>query len=166
MRDVVENSNSKSESTFRVIGAALRDYVQRCAPCLRRLSATEAVAPRGEGKWTKIEILGHLVDSAANNHHRFVRVQESSSEFAFPGYAQDQWVSTQGYAEADWNSVVSLWERYNLHLATVIDRIPSEHAETPCRIGDEPPQSLADLARDYVDHACHHIEQVVDVGDS
>jgi hypothetical protein len=71
-------------------------------------------------------------------------------------------VSTQGYAEAEWESVVSLWERYNMHLATVIARIPAEHADTPCRIGDDPPQPLADLARDYVDHARYHMEQILE----
>jgi hypothetical protein len=79
-----------AERVFRAIGAALTEHVERCAAALRRLSPVDAVAPRGEGKWTKIEILGHLVDSAANNHQRFVRAQESSGEFAFPGYAQDQ----------------------------------------------------------------------------
>ena len=68
----------------------------------------------------------------------------------------------QGYADAEWAPVVSLWELYNLHLATVIARIPASHAEIPCTIGHNPPQPLADIAREYIDHAVHHMGQILE----
>lgn len=40
-------------------------------------------------KWSKKEILGHLIDSATNNHHRFVRVQfETNLKIS---YDQNKW---------------------------------------------------------------------------
>jgi hypothetical protein len=50
-------------------------------------------------RWSKKEILGHLIDSAANNHQRFVRAQ-GTPRLEFPGYEQEFWVATQAYASA------------------------------------------------------------------
>ena len=44
------------------------------------------------GRWSKKEILGHLIDSAANNHQRFVRAQFVQS-LDTPSYEQERWVS-------------------------------------------------------------------------
>ncbi|MEM7231640.1 MAG: DinB family protein, partial [Planctomycetota bacterium] len=102
------------KNAFQTVATALGEYVERCTPALRELSTADAAASRGEGKWTRIQILGHLIDSAANNHQRFIRAQESTEELVFPKYEQDHWVSVQGYSGAEWSSVVSLWEQYNL----------------------------------------------------
>jgi hypothetical protein len=77
----------------------LRAEVRRATEQLRGLSEPAAVAFRGDGKWTRKEILGHLVDSAANNHQRFVRVQVENP-FLWPGYEQDAWVACQRSVES------------------------------------------------------------------
>src|ERR1051325_138262 len=99
--------------------------------------------PRPPG-WSAKEVLGHLIDSAANNNQRFVRAQQTDT-LQLPGYEQNHWVESQGYQDADWLHLVTLWTHLNLHLADVMARIPpAKHAVT-CVIGDsrpEPPESL------------------------
>jgi hypothetical protein len=79
------------------------------------------------GAWSPIEIIGHLIDSAANNHTRFVRAA-GQDDLVFPGYAQDDWVHLQNYAAAPWNEVITLWHTYNRHIARVMAAIPAAFA--------------------------------------
>ena len=111
------------------------------------------------GKWSRKEVLGHLVDSALNNHQRFVRAQLANA-LEFPGYAQVDWVRCQDYASADWPALVELWRCVNRHLAHVVRRIPPEKLAVPCRIGDGVPVSLGDLVADYLRHLRHHLAQI------
>src|SRR5262245_42049952 len=76
-------------------------------------------------KWCRKEVLGHLIDSAANNHHRFVRAQ-FQKEMTFPRYVQDEWIAAQGYRERPWSELVELWRLYNRHLIHVMRRVPAE----------------------------------------
>ena len=76
------------------IAARLRERVERAAQLLRSVSEAEAARQPAPGKWSKKEILGHLVDSASNNHQRFVRAR-FQDELVFPGYEQDDWVAAE-----------------------------------------------------------------------
>lgn len=87
----------------------LRTEVERAAARLRALDETDAARDRGPGKWTKQEILGHLIDSAANNHQRFVRAQ-AVDPFVWPGYEQDAWVAANRYRLRPWGELVELVE--------------------------------------------------------
>ena len=77
----------------------LRQTVERAAAELLAVSDEAAAVRPGRGRWSAKEIVGHLVDSAANNHQRFVRAQWQD-DLVFPGYAQDAWVEAQRYQEA------------------------------------------------------------------
>jgi hypothetical protein len=116
------------------------------------------------------EIVGHLLDSAANNHRRFVEGQRQET-LVFPGYAQDMWVSVQRYQEAPWPALAELWAGYNNHLIHVVRAIPRSSLEAPRaphnldEIGWRPvartePVTLAYLIEDYVGHLEHHLAQV------
>ena len=122
--------------------------------------------------WSPIEIIGHLIDSAANNHTRFVRAP-GQADLIFPGYAQDDWVRLQNYVAAPWHEVVTLWHSYNRHIARVMAAIPApvryrkhdrhnldELAWQP--YAADKPATLDDLMRDYVLHLKHHLTQVRD----
>lgn len=128
---------------------------------LARLSASEWRAGRGAGKWTRLEIAGHLIDSAANNHQRIVRALLQDA-YAGPGYEQEGHVRVQGYADADAAAVAELLVAYNLHLSHVIARVPEEKLGTPCTIGSQAPMALGDLISDYVAHLEHHLRQIFD----
>src|ERR1044071_8754018 len=87
---------------------------------LRLLEITdEDAGKRTEEAWTSKQILGHLIDSAANNHQRFVRAQ-FTNDLVFSGYEQDRWVSSQKYRDESWPDVIQLWSAYNLHLLHVV----------------------------------------------
>lgn len=137
---------------------------------LRRLTEGESARGRAPGKWSAKETVGHLIDSAANNHQRFVRAQ-FQDDLVFPGYAQDEWLAAQSYREEPWPRLVELWRLYNLHLLHVVSRIPREqlvrprHPHTLHRIAWElvdagEPATLEYLVRDYVGHLKHHLGQL------
>jgi hypothetical protein len=149
----------------------LRDTVEEATPVLLAIDSGLAGRRPGPGKWSAKEILGHLVDSASNNHQRFVRV-DVSDELVFPGYEQEVWVERQRYAESDWTELVALWRSYNLHLARVIDAIPTAARSIARRrhnldeiawqvVPKSEPVTLEYFLADYVGHLKHHLRQLV-----
>jgi hypothetical protein len=115
------------------VAAAILDRVRTSGPKLRALPESETAHRPSPDRWSKKKILGHLIDSACNNHQRFVRAQLEGG-LTFPGYEQEGWVRCQGYGTADWPLLVELWAAYNRHLAVVEDyvrhlnRLPSSDA--------------------------------------
>lgn len=110
-------------------------------------------------KWSKQEILGHLIDSATNNHQRFVRALESDP-LVFPKYEQNHWVRAQAYNEGEWDDLLQLWRLLNRHIAHVVSRIPESRRKVECRIGPLEPATLGFLIDDYLDHLEHHLGQL------
>jgi hypothetical protein len=132
----------------------------------------DAAAPCAPGKWSRKEIIGHLIDSAANNHARFVPAQ-ASDDLVFASYDQEAWVRAQRYNDRPWADLVALWREYNLHLASVmasadarvVDRPRARHsldhiAFVP--VAADQPATLGYLMRDYVAHLEHHLRQIFD----
>jgi hypothetical protein len=112
-------------------------------------------------KWSKKEMLGHLIDSASNNHQRFVRACTHAAA-AFPPYNQNEWVRIQRYNELDWTGLVVLWSAYNRHLSHVIERIPDDALTSPCNLGHEEPAPLEFVIRDYLRHLRHHVSIILE----
>jgi DinB superfamily len=134
--------------------------IERETPRLQLLQPSDAAARAAPGKWSRKEILGHLIDSASNNHQRFVRAA-LSDELAFPGYSQSDWVRVQGYADEEWQGIIDMWAALNRHIAHIVSRLPAAKLRTPCRIGDGEPVTLEALIADYIRHMEHHLEQVM-----
>jgi hypothetical protein len=126
---------------------------------LREVKDPEATEPVLPGGWSRKQVLGHLIDSASNNHQRFIRAAQQPS-LDFPGYDQNGNVRVQAPQEADWSLLVSLWAAYNRYLAHIIARLPAAKLETVCRIGPGEPVTLDFLAKDYVRHLLHHLNQI------
>jgi DinB superfamily len=127
---------------------------------LAAISEASASLPRIEGKWSRKQILGHLIDSATNNHHRFVRAQIEKT-LEMPGYAQNEWLATQSYQNRRWSDLVILWTAYNQHLLHVIVTAPAENLNASCTIAGDVAGSLEFLMIDYVAHMQHHLNQIV-----
>jgi hypothetical protein len=143
----------------------MKDFLQQFESTLttakeRLESVSDALAsnPRASGKWSRKEILGHLIDSAANNHQRFVRVP-SNPGVALPGYEQDDWVSVQHYQSYDWQQLISFWHLYNLHLLHVIKHIPEDKLKNTFSLNGETLE-LEFVIRDYLRHLKHHLAQI------
>ena len=135
----------------------LTQTIERELPYLRIFDDARASVARGPGKWSAKEELGHLIDSAANNHIRFVR-GAVEPEFRGTGYAQEDWVSMHGYREMPWETIVNFWFEYNTLLAWLVSRIPQDRLGTACFIGENRPVTLEYVIEDYVLHMQHHID--------
>ena len=136
----------------------LMQIVDAAASELGALDPVAVAAKRRPDVWSVKEILGHLLDSAANNHHRFIRAQ-LDGRLVFPAYQQNEWVRLADHQGRDWSELVGFWRAYNRQLAHVIRRIPDEHLDTLCTIGDGEPVTLAFLIQDYLRHLRHHLAQ-------
>jgi hypothetical protein len=141
------------------LAAAVRSEVERATRVFEGWSDAEAMRSRAEGKWVRKEILGHLIDSAFNNHQRFVRAQLAGT-YTGPGYEQESWVRVHGYRERAWSELVRLWVAANGQLAAVIERVPAAKLDTPCTIGDDAPETLGFVMRDYLEHMKKHLSQI------
>ena len=144
------------------IARNLRDTVNEAISWLNSISDDESARATAPGKWSRKEIIGHLIDSASNNHQRFVRGQ-LADHYTSAGYAQNEWVSLQRYRDAEWLSLVALWREYNLHLARIIESTPDDVAESHRvqLVDSNEAQSLGWWMSDYVGHLKHHLEQIL-----
>ncbi len=121
--------------------------------------ARTAVRP-APGKWCAREVLGHLIDSACNNHRRFVLAHDPAMT-QWEAYQQDPWVSAQDYAGEPWSDLVVLWTAYNRHLARVMAITPAAIATREVLSADGAKQlSVAFMMDDYVTHVMHHLAQL------
>jgi hypothetical protein len=109
-----------------------------------------------EDKWSLKEIVGHLIDSASNNHQRFVRLQISDL-LDFPPYQTEVWVGIQKNNNMNWDTLISLWYNYNLLLLNIIDGMDENKLQNVW-IKDETAIPLNELVIDYFSHLELHIE--------
>lgn len=125
---------------------------------LKAISEAEFYHKPTPDKWSKKEVMGHLIDSAANNLQRFIRGQYEESPVIF--YDQNQWVNLQDYQAEDSAAIITLWEVNNRHLARVIAKIPESSLSRMCIGKDGKPLTLAFLIQDYLTHLEHHLDQI------
>ncbi len=130
------------------IARKIRSLISKVEPRLFLMTHDEMGFKPDPKKWSKKEILGHLIDSAANNHQRFVRAVNKVA-VQFPTYDQDDWVRIQRYNGMPWSFLVTLWSAYNSHLSHIIECIPEDAGFSPCNIGKEEPVTLEFVVKDY-----------------
>ena len=151
--------------------AELRGAIEKFTPMLEKMSEEATRQRPGPGKWCPREIIGHLIDSASNNHQRFVRAL-FQEDLVFPGYAQDAWVSAQQYREAPWRELLALWGSFNLHIARLMEAAPAEQRLKPRvrhnldelawrAVPRNEPATLDYFMSDYVAHLKHHLGQII-----
>ena len=128
-------------------------------PALLRAISPEDVAKPTPGKWSTKQELGHLVDSACNNHQRFVRAA-LQGQLTFPGYDQEKLVVLQRYQDLDWGFLIELWTTYNKFLIHVLRNLPASAHQVTCHIAEFKPATLGWIAEDYVAHMKHHLNQI------
>lgn len=147
-----------------------RQTISTASEQLLQLSAEMCQLPRAAGKWSPKEIIGHLIDSASNNHQRFVRAQ-FSDDLIFAGYEQEGWVRVQNYQGESWPELIQLWKLYNQHILHVMSLVPEEtrrklrykhnlHQIASDTLSESEPVTLEWFMRDYVDHMKKHLGQI------
>jgi len=148
-----------------------RRTIDRAAERLLTVSDADAGRTPAPGKWSKKEIIGHLIDSAANNHGRFVRAQ-LQEDLVFPGYDQDAWVRVEAYQDRPWANLVRFWQVFNHHIAAVMEAAEPRALTQPRArhnldqlawrtIDTTQPATLEYFMRDYVGHLKHHLRQAL-----
>ena len=136
-----------------------RAEIERLWGALLALSPALADTPWRVGGWTRKQIVGHLLDSAANNRQRFVRAA-IDGQYTGPGYAQDAWVAAHGYENQSWETLLRWWNVEHEILAAAVDNIPEERLDASCIVGDDAPVSLRFLIEDYLRHQRWHFAQL------
>jgi hypothetical protein len=144
---------------MKELSEKLLSVIEAAEPRLRAITALESSKPVLSGGWSRRQVVAHLIDSASNNHQRFVRAALQDS-LDFPNYDQEGNIRVQAPQEADWLLLVSLWTAYNRYLAHIIARLPASKLETVCRIGSRDPVSLRFAATGYLTHLLHHLGQI------
>jgi len=149
-------------SELKIVCDRLQKNINKISSDFLKYSEEELTRKPAPGKWSKKEILGHLIDSAANNHHRFIRSQFESEPFKVIPYEQEYWVRIQRYNEPDSKFLIELWKIYNLHLLSIITNFPENRLAVKCVSTDnrEIAENLFLLIKDYVDHMDHHMTQI------
>ncbi len=113
----------------------------------------------GSDTWSPKEIVGHLIDSASNNHQRFVRLQ-IVDELVFPGYGQDnsKWLQIQRYNEMTFSDIMLLWKQYNILIANIIKKVDESKLENRWKNSEGDKKTLRDLMIDYLRHLKDHLQ--------
>lgn len=142
------------------ISEELNNIIETVEPQLHRFDDVDTGVKSTPDDWSKKEILGHLIDSAANNHQRFVRAVYNVAD-RFPTYKQTKWIEIQRYNEIPWEALIAFWVAYNRHLSHVIRCIPIDAEAALCNIGMEEPASLNYIAKDYLCHMRHHLKDIL-----
>ena len=116
------------------------------------------------GTWSNNQIIGHLIDSAFNNHARFVRAQiPEHLTYAYlivPGYAQNDWVAVGHYDSRTWEDLLTLWRALNQQILHVMKTVNPISLFVPCIIGDSEAKHLEAVMVDYVGHTLHHLQSI------
>jgi hypothetical protein len=153
--DTIENPSAIPEKIAGGIRKTVEDFAERFKN-LDEVMASEKSKP---DKWSQKEILGHLIDSAANNHQRFVRAQYMKTT-NFLSYEQIEWVSIQQYNSRTWKELLTLWKSLNFHLAHIISHMPPECLQSLYTIGSGEPVTIGYIVVDYLGHIQHHLRQI------
>jgi hypothetical protein len=137
----------------------LRQLCKNIPPLLLQIPEKEFSFKPSPAKWSKKEILGHLIDSAANNHQRFVRVQFENVPLI--EYDQNKWNSFSYHQAMNGKSLIHFWQMYNEYLANIAEQIPVSMLQRECNTGDDKNVTLEFIITDYVTHMEHHLHQIV-----
>jgi DinB superfamily len=141
--------------SIRQLESIIQNYVSQ----LESIHENKWIYKPNPVKWSKKEILGHLIDSAQNNIRRFIVAQYEDNPKIV--YAQDNWVAAANYQNYVAKDLVDLWILMNKHICMILKNIPAGMEERLSETSE--PHSIKWLAIDYNKHLLHHLHQVLDL---
>jgi len=150
---------------IKITGEIL-DVINKWEPKLAALPEDVITGRRNSQGRTIKEILGHLVDSASNNHQRMVRLQYIPN-LDFPDYQQDNdlWIAIQDYQNADWITIIQLWKYYNLHIVQVIKSVDLSKLNNSWQSFEGDIVTLSQLIEGYLGHMDLHFNEIQELID-
>lgn len=130
-------------------------------PQLLDLSTAQITLKTNSQNRTIKQILGHLIDSASNNHQRMIRLQYNT-ELIFPDYRQDndRWIGLQQYQYEDWYELVQLWKYYNLHMIHLISAVDQAKLNNTWHDFEGTEVTLQQMIEGYLSHLQLHINEI------
>src|SRR5271169_4831361 len=137
----------------------LRTLIEEVPPRLSKLAQSQAELKPSSSRWSPKEELGHLLDSAANNHQRIVRAQLEDNP-AMPGYEQNRWVAVHAYQRRDWQELIEVWQALNRQVLAAAEAVPDSAWSRTLTIAGSEPLTLQFVFDDYVDHMLHHLQHI------
>lgn len=141
------------------IAATLETLINEYLPKLNSLTEDEFAYKTSPTKWSKKELIGHLIDSAQSNLRRFVVAQYEESPAI--NYNQDKWVTINNYQHEDVKDIIQLWYLLNRQIAFVLKNTSAEMSQRICITSAS--YTIEWLAQDYIKHLTHHIHQVLNL---
>jgi nitroreductase len=151
-------SNVSRESAPRGLGQ-LRSLIVRLPGRLAAISREAAAAKPGPDRWSANEELGHLIDSAANNHQRIVHAQLEDN-LSLPEYDGERWVELHGYQNREWTELIAYWRTGNAQLLAAAEAAPQSAWSHTLAVGGSEPVTLGFVLDDYVTHMSHHLRHI------
>lgn len=146
------------KKTIEELDQIIGDYSRK----ISAIAESEFSAKPNPAKWSKKEVVGHLIDSAQNNLRRFICGQYESSSPKIV-YDQDRWVESNNYGQMESSEIVEFWKLINKRIIAVLQQMPSKNYTLNCDTGKNQANlhSLEWLADDYVKHMKHHLNQII-----
>jgi hypothetical protein len=138
---------------------SLRELLQRVPGRLQKLSPDKVEHRPASSAWSPKEEMGHLLDSAANNHQRIVRAQLEDNP-AMPGYEQNRWVAMHAYQRRDWGELIEIWRALNRQLLAAAEAVPDSAWSRSLTVDGSEPLTLQFVFEDYVAHMLHHLQHI------
>jgi hypothetical protein len=137
-------------------------YIESIPARMKKFSVDELLYRKQEGKWSRKEILGHLIDSAVNNLKRFTEAQFSSLPYEVIRYQQDDLVVVNEYQQLPLEHLLNLWQALNRQIVFVVRSMDEEKLNYPVdpRLSTGELKSLGWIIADYVSHMEHHFKQI------
>lgn len=151
---------------FSNVTNGILGYIDVWEEKLKNLSFDTISQKRNKQNRTIKQILGHLIDSAANNHQRMVRLQYNE-KLNFPDYQQDNdlWIELQDYQNADWNIIIQLWKYYNLHMIHVINSVDYSKLNNSWQSFEDNTVTLKQIIEGYLGHVELHFNEIQELID-
>ncbi|RZJ26289.1 MAG: DinB family protein [Flavobacterium sp.] len=113
------------------------------------------------GKWSRKQILGHLIDSAINNLTRFTEIGYQPQPYVYREYNQAELVHINNYQEMQTFELLGLWSSLNKQIARVMESATDERLKLKIVFPNGESSDLRFIMTDYPDHIEHHIKQIL-----
>jgi hypothetical protein len=139
----------------------LQNIVIEYSPLLNEITEEEYAFKSSPSKWSKKEILGHLIDSAQNNIRRFVVSQYENIPKIV--YKQDSWVLIANYQQYPIPDLILLWVLLNRHISIILENTSELNAKRETETNGPHFYSMEWLVADYIKHLVHHLHQVLNL---